>query len=659
MKIFSISWKLFFIFSILWIIPIIGWYGSLYLERELEEFSIVENKQTAKHHHSFYQKLLKEDDAFSRQLSQTKNPKEVMVAQRVGPILIDGYADEWFPYNDNQLEARNDNVASKLTLIEDKNFIYGLLQINDNNVTYRLNPYTSTSSDMLRLDLGYGYWLFQAIAPGRLKVQKEHGNGFKTINPILAIWQETKSGYAIEFRAPKSLAGNKISAVLYDVDNEGISSFDEKLQGVFTFTDFSYFPLSRELNNSWLVNNELQQSQITLINSSGQVVLQFGDLFSDESYINDYKNKKIINDAFTKEVIEKGSFFSVKNGGNLDFLSKTGHQLVLNGEAVGSIIIESSLLKEKLFLAKLRWFGLLIFSFIWLVLMVLAVKQIKKYRARIAFLNELTEQANEADAEAVNFSELEIYGNDEIDQLSHNLIYYNERLEQRREHQKKLLARLNHELRTPIAIISSSLDNLQLSDLSDDDLELVNNARSGQQRLSLSFNRLSEANRLEESIDQVNLDWFDVSNLLETLVSSYENNWEHIKFNYSSDTNKYKIYGSEDLFAQMLDKIISNAVDFATSNTPIEIKMYRLKGQLSLTIENQGPQIKASSLRNIFNLMESYRSDKDGSNLGLGLYVAKLIARRHKAKISAINTQDGGGVMIQLTWKKKSYLVVT
>ncbi len=662
----GISWKVFCLLLLLLLIPAANWYALKVYQGQIELNNSETNKQLLNSYHGLLLKLIQEDSNFAEQMSLQKNAKQVVVAKREGPILVDGFADEWFPYQDNLLQTRNDTNPSQMRLIEDQQFVYGLIEVQDNHVLYLNNQSQGQSSDMLRLDLGYGYWLLQAVAPGRMNVQREFGSGLKPINSIVAVWQETKNGYVVEFRAPKLLVGDKLNAVLYDVDNKELSNYNDKYQGVFTFTNFSYLPLAREKNNAWLLANELKQKRLTITNQTGQVIYQVGDLFSNNAtqmLTNDrYRSVKKIDDAFTRSIYQNGSHSEDFNQGSIDFYSRAGKFFQMNGEQSGLVILESSLLEEKQLLETIKWWLWAISVIIWLVTLSMVISQISKYRKRIAVLNELTEQANEADADAVDFSNIEIDGHDEISQLYENMAYYNQRLEQRRGHQQKLLARLNHELRTPLAIIGSSIDNLALSELDEGDQQLINNARTGLERLSLSFSRLSEANRLEDSIDKVELEWFVLGQLLESLVTSYAHAWPDISFKLNLADVDVKIRGTEDLFAQMLDKIISNAVDFCDERKTILISLELNKSSLQLSVFNYGPLIEQDKLQTVFNLMESHRkkdsaisSSGKTSNLGLGLYLARLIARRHKAKIFATNSENNDGVSFNLLWAKKNF----
>src|SRR6185295_13925465 len=94
-------------------------------------------------------------------------------------------------------------------------------------------------------------------------------------------------------------------------------------------------------------------------------------------------------------------------------------------------------------------------------------------------------------------------------------------------------------------------------------------------------------------------------------------------------------------FAQMLDKLVENAVDFAVAGTAIRISMGI---DARLRVENQGPPLPDAIRESLFDSMVSLRTERSGGtpHLGLGLHIARLIAEFHGGTLRAENLPGGG-----------------
>ena len=111
--------------------------------------------------------------------------------------------------------------------------------------------------------------------------------------------------------------------------------------------------------------------------------------------------------------------------------------------------------------------------------------------------------------------------------------------------------------------------------------------------------------------------------------------------------------GAPDLFAQMLDKLVANAVEFSQRDEPVRIRRRR-EGHAHR--EQQRPAAAAEMAGRLFESMVSVRADGAGEphlarkepHLGLGLYIVRLIAQFHGGEARAANREDGSGVVMRV-----------
>jgi two-component system, OmpR family, sensor histidine kinase ChvG len=235
---------------------------------------------------------------------------------------------------------------------------------------------------------------------------------------------------------------------------------------------------------------------------------------------------------------------------------------------------------------------------------------------------------------------------DEIGDLSRSFSTALERLAQYNAYLEKLGGRLSHELRTPVTVVRSSLENLRLASLPDEARVYTERAAEGLARLDTILTRMSEATRLEQLVRQPERERFDARDVVRGCVNGYASVFPHVRFALALPDKPVMLRGGPDLYAQMLDKLAANAADFATGDEPVRV---RLNSEGSLTVSNSGPALPADMAGRVFESMVSLRPDGGREpHLGLGLYMVRLIAEFHGGSARAANREDGSGVVFKV-----------
>ena len=237
---------------------------------------------------------------------------------------------------------------------------------------------------------------------------------------------------------------------------------------------------------------------------------------------------------------------------------------------------------------------------------------------------------------------------DEIGDLSRSFSSVLDRLSQYAGYRENMASRLSHELRTPLAVVRSSLDNLRQQSLPDDARVCIERAQGGLQRLSEILTRMTEATRLEQSLSDVERERFDLGALVKACVEGYRAAFPHRSLLCDVPAEPLPIDGAPDLIAQMLDKLVGNAHEFAAPNAAITITLIRVGDSARLTVENEGPPLPQGMHERLFDSMVSVRPGTGGDvpHLGLGLYIVRLIAEFHEGTARADDRPDGRGVAV-------------
>ena len=238
---------------------------------------------------------------------------------------------------------------------------------------------------------------------------------------------------------------------------------------------------------------------------------------------------------------------------------------------------------------------------------------------------------------------------DEIGDLSRSFSSVLGRLADSAKHREELASRLSHELRTPIAVVRSSLDNLQGDAVSPEAKVYVERAQGGLDRLAQILTRMSEAARLEQSVDHAEFERFDLVALFRGCVDGYRSAYAPRAFVFDAAAAAIAFDGAPDLCAQMLDKLCANAVEFGRPDRPIVVRVERVADTAVLSVGNDGPLLPDGVRERLFESMVSVREEGQRServHLGLGLYIVRLIAEAHRGTVHADNRSDGSGVVM-------------
>lgn len=248
--------------------------------------------------------------------------------------------------------------------------------------------------------------------------------------------------------------------------------------------------------------------------------------------------------------------------------------------------------------------------------------------------------------------------NDEIGDLSRAFKDVLQRLQQYNHYLENMASRLSHELRTPIAVVKSSLDMLTQNTGNSSDNVFIERAQQGVNRLSTILNAMSEATRLEHALAQDDKEHFDLIEVLDGCVAGYRHAYPERQIDLKLSANAFRLYGAPELFAQMLDKLIANAVEFSQPGDRILLHAWLHNKHLHLTLSNPGPLIPEGMHDQLLQSMVSVRAEETRHehshhpHLGLGLYIANMIAHYHQGKITLTNLPDRSGVCVTLIFNQ-------
>ena len=187
-----------------------------------------------------------------------------------------------------------------------------------------------------------------------------------------------------------------------------------------------------------------------------------------------------------------------------------------------------------------------------------------------------------------------------------------------------------------------------MHDNNKDSAVYLDRAEEGINRLNLILTNMSEATRLEQMLQTSEKEKIELSEVVNGCVEGYKLAYRNSYF--ESDFPKYPIHinGVPEYIAQLLDKLIANAVEFSNIDHPIMVYCRTLRDHAVIKVSNAGPFLPEEMKGRIFDSMISVRPQEKQRqpHLGMGLHIARLITEFHGCQIHAENRKDREGVLI-------------
>jgi signal transduction histidine kinase len=201
-------------------------------------------------------------------------------------------------------------------------------------------------------------------------------------------------------------------------------------------------------------------------------------------------------------------------------------------------------------------------------------------------------------------------------------------------------------------MVQSSLENLEHAP-EEQRTVYLRRAGQGAERLRRIVQAMSQAARLEDSLQREPLRPLDLVRLAREYVAARGAAETGHRLVLAPDgPARAPIEGSDELLAQLLDKIVDNAVAFTPAGGRIRIDVRPDPAGWCLAVENEGPSIEPEQAAAIFDSMvrfrEHARTDDDRPHLGLGLYIARCIATFHGGRIEARPVAGGTRIEVRL-----------
>ena len=261
-------------------------------------------------------------------------------------------------------------------------------------------------------------------------------------------------------------------------------------------------------------------------------------------------------------------------------------------------------------------------------------------------LRKITEAAQQYAMGNLEY-EIPITTQDEIGYLSASLNYMSTQLRDMEDYQKKFIANVSHDFRSPLTSIKGYLEAM-----ADGTIPVEMQERYFKillfetERLTDLTQDLLTLNEFDTRNLLLDYSSFDIHEVIKNTASSFEGTCRGklITLDLVFASKVLNVNADKRKIQQVLYNLLDNAIKFSPNDSMITIETTERNGKVYVAVKDNGIGIPKKSLTKIWDRF--YKTDlsrgKDKKGTGLGLAIVKEIIHAHNENINVISTEGVG-----------------
>lgn len=212
-----------------------------------------------------------------------------------------------------------------------------------------------------------------------------------------------------------------------------------------------------------------------------------------------------------------------------------------------------------------------------------------------------------------------------------------ERLERMR---KEFVANVSHELKTPLAVISSQVELLQSMGEKVDREYYFQSIRDEVQKMSDMVGNLLNISSIEHRLEHMEMAELNLSEVLEYMSLRYEALFrqKNLKVRTAIEPDCV-VLANREYIEQAMNNYIMNAFAHTGEGRHMEFILVKEGSDVKVSVYNEGEAIPAAEMERIWE--NYYQSVQLKDHTGLGLYIVRSIIHMHGGKCGVENNRNG------------------
>lgn len=255
------------------------------------------------------------------------------------------------------------------------------------------------------------------------------------------------------------------------------------------------------------------------------------------------------------------------------------------------------------------------------------------------------------------YDKLQTHTNDELGDVASSLVYMAHQLNDAEEYQKKFVANISHDFRSPLTSIKgyveAIIDGTIPYEMQNKYLNIV---LSEAERLERLTNGLINLNTWGGKKPGLIMEDFDIDVVIFSILETFEGicDKKGIKIIFEPGKEHF-VNADKDKIQQVLYNLIDNAIKFSNNNGEITLKVYTKADKIFCSVKDSGIGIPKNDINKVWDRF--YKTDssrgRDKTGSGIGLAIVREIINAHDQNIDVISTEGVGTEFIFSLAKSK------
>jgi two-component system, OmpR family, sensor histidine kinase ChvG len=232
---------------------------------------------------------------------------------------------------------------------------------------------------------------------------------------------------------------------------------------------------------------------------------------------------------------------------------------------------------------------------------------------------------------------------DEIGLLARAVSDMTTALRQRIDAVEMFAADVAHELKNPLASLSSALETMERVDDPALRRQLAAIAAHDVQRIDRLITEIADASRIDAELSRATFLPLDLAALASQIVGARDVRAKATPIRFHHAGGDTLIPGDAARLERVLENLLDNAVSFTPEGGAVDVVVWGDEEMAHLSVSDEGPGIPLPERQKVFERFHSVRPTEEafGAHSGLGLAIARTIAEAHDGALVVDDRPDG------------------